>query len=822
MKLKHNLIIVLGLLAFTSLTISNTNDELIKKIITKFNTYLRQAPEEKVYLHFDKPYYMAGETMWFKSYLFDATLHGIDSVSRILYVDLIQPENGKILKHLALKCTSGTASGDIRLDEKLPEGIYTLRAYTQYMRNFSEDFFFKKEVKIWQKKENNAPNEGELKDLSLVADCQFFPESGNLVSGVLSRVGFKALNKLGRGIDVEGFILENDKDTLAFFKSEHLGMGMLSFNPKIGKTYAAVMKNKAGNVFSFPMPQVVEKGYVMLVDNISNKSNIKVFVNNSKPQAADKAGELVVIGQQRGIVCFTAKIPNTKAAVPLTISRQSVPDDGIVQITLFNTDGTPLCERLIFIKKQAQQFNLKVTADKAAYKPREKVTLTLEATDSLGQPVMGNFSLTATDSKQVTPPQYQENILSYLLLSSDLKGFIEDPAYYFKPNDFNATRHLDYLMMTQGWRRFTWKNIMADAKPRIDYPLEQGLAVTGKALRYNKKASSNAKMTLLLKPKNSKDPLLALGECDSSGRFAFYNLDFQDSCQMLLQAVKPKGGKGLDIVLDTIALPKTATALLAPAMLYYDPKAFAEFLKRSADALEYERQIRLKDDQMLNTLEVKAKRVAQSDSRRIYGKPMMGKSITISDADCITYRSVFDIIQQQTAGIQVSQNNGETVVTSRLGTLNFAVDGLVTDNTFIESLQPCDIEMVDVLRGADAAIFGTQANGGGIINILTKSGNPDYTGPSTQLTPGVITGWRIGYHITREFYTPQYDVSKPEHDLPDFRSTIFWHPLVKTDATGKATVSYWNSDAKTTVQIQVEGFSNKGRVAVGRLEYSIQ
>ena len=821
MKLKHSLLLTFALLAFSSYKIASSNDELIKKIVAQLNNYLRQAPEEKAYLHFDKPYYMAGETVWFKAYLFDAAQHGIDSVSRILYVDLVQPEKGTILKHLTLKCTSGTTNGEIKLDEKLPEGVYTLRAYTQYMRNFSDDFFFKKELKIWQKKDNKTPNEGDMKAFSLVADCPFFPESGNLVAGVLSRVGFKAVNKMGRGLDIEGCILENNTDTLTFFKSEHLGMGMLSFTPQMGKTYRAKVKNTDGSTTSFNLPQVIEKGYVMLVDNVSNKTNIKVYVNNSQPQAADKAGELVVIGQQRGTICFTAKIPNTKTIVPLSIARQSVPDDGIVQITLFNTDGTPLCERVVFIKKQAQQFNLKLTADKTAYKPREKVTLTLEATDSLGKPVVGNFSLAATDSKQVTP-QYQDNILSYVLLTSDLKGFIEDPAYYFKPNDFNATRHLDYLMMTQGWRRFTWQNVIAAHNPRIDYPLEQGLAITGRAVRFNKKASSKAKMTLLLKPKDNKNPLLGIGECDSSGRFAFYNLDFQDSCQMLVQAVKPKGGRGLDIVLDTLALPKMATALLAPSMLYFDPKAFAEFLKRSAEALEYDRQIRLKDEQMLNTLEVKAKKIEKSDFRRIYGKPMMGKSIALSDKDCITYRTVFDVIQQQTAGIQVSQSDGEYIVKSRGGTLNFAVDGMITDNTFIESLQPCDIEMVDVLRGSDATIFGTQAGDGGIINILTKSGNPNYDGPSTQLVPGIITGWRVGYHVAKEFYAPQYDVSKPEYDLPDFRSTIFWKPSVKTDATGKATVSFWNSDAKTTVQINVEGFSNKGRVAVGRFEYVVE
>ena len=501
-----------------------------------------------------------------------------------------------------------------------------------------------------------------------------------------------------------------------------------------------------------------------------------------------------------------------------------MPDDGIVQITLFNSDGTPLCERVVFIKKQAQQFNLKITADKTTYKPREKVILTLEATDSLGKPVMGHFSLAATDSKQVTPlsegtpmEPYESNILSYLLLTSDLKGFIEEPAYYFKPNDFTATRHLDYLMMTQGWRRFTWQNVMAQRTPRIDYPLEQGMSMTGKAVRYNKKASANAQMTLFLKPKEEKNAQLSISQCDSSGRFAFYNLDFSDTCQFLVQAVKEKGGRGLDIALDSTSLPSVTKAIIPATLIAFNAQTFAEFLKRTAEALEFERQLKLKDEQLLNTLEVKAKRIEKTDGRRIYSKA--GRSIALTDENCIRYRSIFDAIQMEVPGVQVNMGtDGEYVVSSRGGTLNFSVDGFATDNSFVSSINPCDVEAIDVLRGAEAAIFGMQGGSAGMVNVLLKTGS--YLGAS-QPAPGIVTGRRMGYHVAKEFYTPQYDVSKPEHDLPDFRSTIFWQPSVKTDATGKATVSFWNSDAKTTVRVNVEGFSNKGRVAVSKFEYTV-
>ena len=818
--------LLLLLLLISAYKIISNGDELLNKITTKFNNYTAQSPQEKVYLHFDKPYYMAGETMWFKGYLFDAQVHGIDSISRVLYVDLMNTETKTLVKHLILKCSSGTTNGEIKLSETLAEGTYSVRAYTIYMRNYSEDFFFKQDIKIWQNKPTATSNEQDQKAQSTVAECTFFPEGGNLVSGILSRVGFKAVNKFGRGVDIQGIVLEDNKDTLTYFKSERLGMGMLSFMPKFGKKYIAKVKNLDGSYTDLPMPQIYENGYVMLVDNISNKNNVKIYIHNSQPQVTEKLGEMVVIGQQRSKICFTAKIPNTKKIIPLSIARSAIPDDGIVQITLFNTEGTPICERIIFIKKQEQQFNLKLIVGKTTYKPREKVTLTVEATDSLGKPIEGNFSLTATDSKQVTPlsvgtpmEQYQNNILSFLLLTSDLKGYIEEPAYYFTPKDFNALRHLDYLMMTQGWRRFVWQDVMADRYPRLDYMLEQGLAVKGRVVRYNKKASPNAKMTLFLKPQDNKAPMLTIGECDSSGRFGFYNLNFQDTCQILVQAVKPKGGRALDIVLDSIALPKVLRAQSPNNLMFYDNKILAEFLKRTAETLEFERKIKLNEDRMLNTVEVKAKRVEKADIRRMYGNN--GKSIKMTDQDCIHYTTVFNIIEQQVPGIRIIQDGFDFTATSRGGELSFAIDGIITDNGFISSIQPCDMEAVDVLRGADAAFFGMQAGSGGVVNILTKMGSPNYTGSASPV-PGIITTRRIGYVIAKEFYAPRYDVSKPEHDLPDFRSTLHWQPHVKTDVAGKAKIEFWNSDAKTKVQVQVEGFSKTGRVAVGKLEYEVQ
>lgn len=822
-KMKHwKIATLLCLLTlFLSFTIASKGDLLIKKITQQIQKFTLQAPQEKVYLHFDKPYYMAGETMWFKGYLLYAYDHNIDSASHILYVDLVDPTDNKIIQHLKLNCSQGVTNGAIQLSDSLPEGNYLVRAYTSFMQNYSEDFFFKKDIKIWQNKQHITHTESELQVFNTVADCQFFPEGGNLVSGINSRVGFKAVNQLGQGVYAEGFILDDNQDTMAIIKTEHRGLGVFSFIPNFGKHYKAFIKKPDGSLAAFELPKIYEKGYALFVDNLSNKENIKVIVNNSQPKSPNEKDELVVIGQIRGSVCFHAVIPNDKSSIPLSISRASLPNEGIMQITLFNTDGTPLCERLIFIKKEEQQVFLKIETDKSTYGTREKTTLNIEATDESGEAVEGNFSLAVTDGQQVIPPQYENNILSYMLLSSDLKGYIEDPAYYFTETNKSANRHLDYLMMTQGWRRFTWKEVLEEQYPKQVHPVEQGFYITGRVLKPNKTPYPDAKLSFYIKSSDNDNPQLETSTTDAEGRFGFYNLQFNDTCQFFIQALKETGGRNLELMIDTIALAPLSQKMQMPSQVF-DFKQYETFLKQTADNLAFEKQISLSKDKMLPSLEVKAKKTQKIDYRRgKYASAGDLKSIEITTENCYKYADIGTIILEKIPGVQIRYGARTFSAISRTEAMSFWLDGFYIGLNFeTSSIRPCEIEMIDVLRGPEAAIFGIQA-AGGVVNIITRlngSTNVDVKQP----TPGVFIGRKVGYTTTRVFYETRYDIAQPAHDLPDFRSTLHWQPVVKTDASGKATVAYWNSDAKGKMQVSIQGFSNTGRLGMAKFEYEVR
>jgi TonB-dependent SusC/RagA subfamily outer membrane receptor len=836
MTRKFYALLALAFCLTTAFTFTQEGENLTEKILAKLEKYRLSTPQEKVYLHFDKPYYMAGETMWFKGYLFDGITHKIDSVSRVLYVDLIDETQGKVIATRTLKC-DGSTHGDILLPDSLAEGMYQIRAYTNYMRNFSEEFFFRQEIKIWQGSTKNRLSDANAQKMTEASDVQFFPEGGNSVFGLDSRIGFKALNILGKGVDIQGFVLENQKDTVVAFQSEHLGMGFFNYTPEAQKTYTAYVKQNDGKYRQFALPSAYEQGFTMAVDNLSNKEKIKVYVTNNSPKPTDKSSEIVVVAQQRGQLCFMAKGNETQKSFAVSIPKNKILDDGIVQITLMNAKGEPICERLIF-NNQNKQINLKITPDKANYKTREKVTVNLEATDAEGKPVEGNFSVAVTDANQVLPEPFQGNLLTYLLLSSDasnlssadyytaLRGNIEQPAYYFDKENTNAARHLDILMMTQGWRRFIWRDLMVDKTPKMDYFLETGLEVTGKALRPNGKVADKVTLTLMVK-NDKKAPILQMGVTDSVGRYGFYELDFFDTTQIFVQGMKQGGSKNLNVTIDAQrASPKVRIVKLPYNPMEFDTKLLAEFLKKANEAIELEKKLKLNKNQMLEGVTVTAKKFEEPDPRKIYARA--SNTLKVDNILCAGATNIFQMIQGRVAGVQVSPNGsgGYSVLIRGITSISggnepyYLMDGMPVQADAFASINPCDVDVIDILKGADASIYGSNG-ANGVISVLTKRGAPNYD-YSKDVAAGVSIQKRMGYNVAREFYAPKYDVNIPDHVRPDFRSTLHWQPNVRTDATGKASVTYWNTDAKTNIRIIAEGVSTQGLVGVAKGGYGVK
>lgn len=801
-----------------------SDDEFLRQLLDRFRAYNEQWPTEKVYLHTDRETYLTGETIWLKGYLFNGGSHVADIVSRVLYVDVVDPIVRQVRLRLQLRATDGYAPGQLSLPDSMPAGTYQLRAYTNFMRNEPETYFFTKTLTVLRPDGPAPTGSGAATPTPRPPDVQFLPEGGQLVAGLDGRVAFKAVSASGRYTDVSGFVLDAHKDTVAGFASMHAGMGYFAIKPEAGQVYTAFVRLGDGTVAPYPMPAVQAEGVVMQVDNLTNKDNIRVYLRHTKT-GGSPATAMTLVAHTRGMMVQVAKVPLTKNAAVVQLPRAGFAE-GIAQLTLFDEVNKPVCERLAFVSRN-EQISVALTSAKATYKNREKVELTVTTTNLAGKPVAANLSLAAVDARLA--PEADSNgatITSHLLLSSDLTGTIEQPGYYFDPAQKNRLQHLDLLLMTQGWRRFAWTDVLAGTIAPVKYPIEQGLSLTGRVVRPNQKdISGPVKLMFVLARRDSTGKeagrdFLA-GESDERGNYAAYDLDFTDTTTVLIQGTKGKANRDLVITLDQLLAPPVTITRVPYNPFEFRRDELAEFIKRTNEYLEIERQIRRNGEVLLQGVTVKAKRYEERDSRTIYGTP--DATVQFDQNNTAGRLTVLDVIQGRVAGVQVTGSGFSARVQIR-GAANFGgaveplfvLDGMPADLQTITTIPVQDVDRVDVLKGASAAIYGSRG-GGGVISVLTKRGGSSNADLTKQAAPGTLVARLPGYAPRREFYAPRYNVKNEVADRrPDYRTTLFWSPVVQTGADGKATVSFYTSDAKTTLRIRAEGATLDGMPGVGR------
>jgi hypothetical protein len=616
------------------------SDDPVKKAVTQLDKWTANSPVEKVYLQMDKPYYAAGESMWFKAYVTIGTGHRLSGLSKILYVELIDGADS-VKRSLRLPVYSGIGWGDIKLPDNLVAGSYRLRAYTNYMRNAGDGYFFDRTITIGNGIQNNVftntrykyttqnaqqkvnamvsftnlagtpyankevsfevklgaknvsrgkgmtdgdgminiafinPNPAAtgagsgqivtnlklsdkntstqtlvIKALSDKADVQFFPEGGNLVNGVRSKVAFKATGPDGLGATVTGVITDNEHNEIAKLNNQHAGMGLFALLPQAGKTYQAQITNADGSVNTIPLPKAEDNGYVLSVTG-NDPDQLILKVSTNPALSAQQNEELSVIGQQNGKVLYAVKSKLTDGYFATEIPKSKFPS-GMVQFTLFNAKGEPLNERLSFIRHD-DQLRLNVSTAKESYAPRQKVTIGLEVKDKDGKPSIGAFSASVTDESKVPVDETTEtSIFSYLLLSSDLKGYIEKPNYYFTANSEQTRADLDLLLLTQGYRRFAWKQILADQYAPVVYQPQHSIVLSGTVKTNSGKPVPKGKITLMA----TKGGMFLLDTvADEQGRFAFSNLMFGDSVMFVVQGRTARNGKNVEIEMDKETWP---------------------------------------------------------------------------------------------------------------------------------------------------------------------------------------------------------------------------------------------------------------------------
>lgn len=749
---------------------------------------------EKAYLHTDRLDYAAGDTVWYKAYVVEGKAHTLKSLSQVLYVSLLDCRGNSVsLQQVRLQ--NGTAAGQLALPDSLSQTFYQLVAYTNWMRNEATDFFFRKNIQVWSKL-SLEPTVAKTATKDQTIDLQFFPEGGDLVAGLSSRVAFKAVATNGLGIEVAGRITDEKGDLITEFKSQHLGMGVFSLTPAHGKQYVAEV-SVAGQLQRFNLPKIVEKGYVMTVDNALNKKSIRVEITSNEPTE----GELHVFAHARGELCFEARLDAKKNKHALVIPRENINQQGIVHLTLFDAKSAPRSERLFFVYPPNQGNLLSLSPVKSGDSVMVEIELDASATES------EETELSVAVATNLANPDVA-NIQSYLLLNSDLKGHIEQPNFYFDSKNKKAPLFLDNLLMTQGWRRFDWQAVRTNPNQQAKFAVEQSLKLSGKVLGLTGKPLAKAKIQLLFKSSTFFFPANII--TDKNGHFVIEDTNMEGEYTVTAQT---QDGKEAQVVFDA-ALPVSLPCLPPTNTVEELANKSGQEKEQIQNTLQWQRLLtQANGGVMLGEVEIKAKKPdpRKNDARRLLYGGNPDRFIEMDDAAASLFagQSILKLVSSRVPSVALVPTNKEgevevggdynVSIRGREGIL--MIDGIQVSPSMVSSLNPFEIEMIDVLTD-QAGVMGV-SGGGGVVNFLTKRGVNGVKSNRNQAKSIKI----MGYAVSRSFYAPNF-ANSSESVNAIAPPMLYWNPSVKVK-NRKVAVKF-TIPRNTSYTVVAEGVSSSG------------
>ncbi len=775
---------------------------LKERLLEALDMFTRHFPQEKVYLQLDKDYYASGRTIWYKAYV---TLdRKPTALSTILYVELLN-KKGKVLMSNKRPIKEGGAYGDFKLDPDFPAGDYRIRAYTQWMRNFDPAFLFNRDIHIYKplgKKDSLLPPVD-----TVVSDfaVQFFPEGGDLVDSIRSVVAFKAINQDGYPARVSGVIKNKEDRILDTIRSVHDGMGSFSFMPKPGESYKAVMTDDNGKTKIFDLPAARPYGVTLRLIKASNQ---KVFFQVKKrEQVASDNNQLKLAAQLGGHLVYFANIDFGQGYTGGLIPLKNDPA-GILQVTLFTDDGQPLAERLVFIKNKEARLPLKLDLDTVSLAARGRNVYSVSLPDSL----KGNFSVAVTDADLVIQAESQDNIVSHLLLTADIKGYVYNPAWYFQSEDSATAHGLDLVMLTNGWRRFKWEHLLHQKYPEIKYPPEPNeLHFLGRIVDKKGPVKTGSISMMLRTPIDSTTYFIS-GAAEPTGFFKIDHLNFLDTAFLYYKAqdtlhkrksVQVEFSKGPQTAYTLLGQRIRPSELLPTATLRNSLELAGQ--RNQTDQYISNRSILLKEVEVTATRIPKEKSVEERYTSGMF-KSDNGYTFDLTDKT-LPYTNILQFLVGRVPGLMIGANPAQPSVRWRGGTPGFFLDEVPVDIEQIMNIPVDDIALIKVYRPPFMGGFG---GADGAIAIYTRKGGDRHFNPGAGFEKKAL----VGYTLVRQFYSPDYAVKKRINELPDNRATLYWNPELKIDSINhQLKIAFYNSDITRRIRVVFEGVTKKGRLA---------
>jgi hypothetical protein len=822
----------------------NLNSQQIVTALDKLNT---QRATEKIYIHFDKEYYVAGEIVWFKAYLYS---NGRPStLSNNFYLQLINMD-GNVISNKKYPVKGATVKGDIELPNTLSQGYYHIRALTPGMLNTNQDFFYSKNLYVFNPSSNAA---GKLSSPALPSlSLQFFPESGPLVTDILSVIAFKATDSTGRPSNISGTIKSDDGTEITSFKTFYNGMGTVQFRPKAGKKYIAAVKVNGQSGF-YPLPEVEASGINLRVEN---EKGGKMFLLSRSKKGKDDYNNLRILAEVNNLPVYDMEINfDTYYSVRGHLLTDSLPS-GILHFTVFDKDGKTLAERLTFLNNGGYESKAVIEIEKKGMEAREENEFTI----NFSEKVQRSFSVSVTDA-ETSSSLSRENIISKLLLTDDLNGHIDNPAWYFQDKkDTVRETALENLMLTHGWSRYSWKKDNTREASDKKYKDSYLVSVSGK-LNDSKTngPAPGGNLSIFLESEDSVNHNFDI-PVRGDGTFTIDSLLFYGKAKFYYAYKTAQGKeKPVNIFLDPQPVDIAVEAM--PYKISEEEIAFSKATGETEGAAIYKRY-RTGGSTVTETKELGAVVVEAKNTKRPldivndeYTSGMftaLGKENidNINQPNNDKSVSVYDYLRNNIRQVQVQDNNfvnrknfsisrSMTFVENRAkekkivelegaapgvadpGTLDraraenapgkqFVVALFMNESpTNADFLKTIRMDQVALIKFYDPGFAGAASSGpGGAIAIYAKKDVQIHT--ETDKQDHVVYK---GYSLTKEFYSPDYSLPVKQNLEEDIRTTLYWNPELYTDNNSTNTrLKFYNNDFSKKLKIVVEGFDANGKL----------
>ncbi len=779
--------------------------------------YHKKTPQEKVYLHFDNSMYAPGQTVWYKAYLLKDFVPS--DLSKNLYIDWFD-ETGQLVTRSIAPVVNSIATGDFTIPKEFTGTRLQVMAYTKWMLNFDSAFLFHQTLRVASVSKDKPggaqaavlPNQGGEVP---VTTLQFFPEGGDMVENITGNLAFKALNSVGKPVTVSGTINDKNKQVVARFNSAHNGMGKLLFTPLPGELYTAAWTDPQGNSKQTDLPAAKKSGLALTV---INNAATRQFIIERPVTPEEKFKKITILGTMNQQLVSKAVVDLTvKVKATVGINTADFPS-GILQLTLFDSDMRPVAERIVFVNNEADRLAAFIHPDTLSLEKRGKNSYRIE----LAEMEAATLSLSVTDGADAHDSS--QNILTQFLLSSEIKGYVHDPSYYFSSGEDSIASQLDLVMLTNGWRRFLWNDVLAGKQLQLSYTQDSGyLSIIGKIDNI-----SEAKI------KKADIINLVVEAKDSSQQFFFKPLQpdgsFRVDSLLLFDTVK------VYYKLNNQSIPARSRVTINNTLLPFDinrkNRSLANYLPDTTGMARIkmiaDQQQKLDSLARLTTLKevvvtAKAKtRTEELEDTYIQGGLFRGggnaRSFNVTDDPTGGLSpTILSYLQGRIPGLQIRniasadpliiwRGNNTSLTANGQNKVAFYLNEMQVDAATIMSIQMPNVAYIKTFPPPFMGPAGSGAGGG--IAVYTKKGvsvGATETGIDFTLLPG--------YSPTREFYSPNYAETQMNFSKPDLRRTLFWKPNILMDGTNKKIAfSFYNNDISHSFRIVLEGMTADGRL----------